>query len=37
MTSAGETAHILTQALPYVYRFAGKAVVVKLGGAAIDA
>jgi acetylglutamate kinase len=36
MTSAGETAHILTQALPYVYRFAGKAVVVKLGGAAID-
>lgn len=36
MTSAAETAEILTQALPYVYRFAGKAVVVKLGGAAID-
>ena len=36
MTSAAETAQILTQALPYVYRFAGKAVVVKLGGAAID-
>src|SRR5688500_9374618 len=37
MTSAAETAQILTQALPYIYRFAGKAVVVKLGGAAIDA
>ena len=36
MTSAAETAQILTQALPYVYRFAGRAVVVKLGGAAID-
>ena len=36
MTSAAETAEILVQALPYVYRFAGKAVVVKLGGAAID-
>ena len=36
MMSAAETAHVLTQALPYVYRFAGKAVVVKLGGAAID-
>jgi len=35
--SPTETAHVLVQALPYVYRFAGKAVVVKLGGAAIDA
>jgi acetylglutamate kinase len=32
-----ETARILIQALPYIQRFAGKAVVVKLGGAAIDA
>src|SRR5688500_685658 len=37
MTSAAETARVLVQALPYVYRFAGKVVVVKLGGAAIDA
>ncbi len=37
MTDAAETARVLTQALPYIYRFAGKAVVVKLGGAAIDA
>ena len=37
MMSAGETARVLTEALPYIYRFAGKAVVVKLGGAAIDA
>ena len=36
VTTPAETAEILTQALPYVYRFAGKAVVVKLGGAAID-
>lgn len=36
MTSAAETAEILVQALPYIYRFAGKSVVVKLGGAAID-
>jgi acetylglutamate kinase len=36
MTSASATAEILVQALPYVYRFAGKVVVVKLGGAAID-
>src|SRR6185436_11476821 len=32
-----ETARILVQALPYIRRFAGKSVVVKLGGAAIDA
>jgi acetylglutamate kinase len=31
-----DTACILIQALPYIRRFAGKAVVVKLGGAAID-
>ena len=35
--SPSETARILIQALPYIRRFAGKAVVVKLGGAAIDA
>ena len=35
--SAAETARILVQALPYIERFRGKAVVVKLGGAAIDA
>ena len=32
-----ETARVLVQALPYIRRFAGKAVIVKLGGAAIDA
>jgi acetylglutamate kinase len=37
MTSASDTAQILVQALPYIRRFAGKAVVVKLGGAALDA
>jgi acetylglutamate kinase len=31
-----DTARVLVQALPYIRRFAGKAVVVKLGGAAID-
>jgi len=31
-----ETAHILVEALPYIRQFAGKSVVVKLGGAAID-
>lgn len=31
-----ETARVLVQALPYIRRFAGKVVVVKLGGAAID-
>jgi acetylglutamate kinase len=36
MTSATETAQILVEALPYIRRFAGKVVVVKLGGAAID-
>jgi acetylglutamate kinase len=35
--SATETARVLVQALPYIQRFAGKSVVVKLGGAAIDA
>ncbi|MEA3001408.1 MAG: acetylglutamate kinase [Sphingomonadales bacterium] len=37
MTGASATARILVQALPYIRRFAGKAVVVKLGGAALDA
>ncbi len=36
MTPAG-TARVLVEALPYIRRFAGKSVVVKLGGAAIDA
>lgn len=35
MTPA-ETAQILVEALPYIRKFAGKSVVVKLGGAAID-
>ena len=34
--SASETARVLVQALPYIERFHGKSVVVKLGGAAID-
>jgi acetylglutamate kinase len=37
VSSAPDTARILVQALPYIRRFAGKAVVVKLGGAALDA
>ena len=32
----GETAHVLVEALPYIRQWAGKAIVVKLGGAAID-
>jgi acetylglutamate kinase len=35
--SPADTARVLVQALPYIRRFAGKAVVVKLGGAALDA
>jgi len=35
MTPA-ETAHVLVEALPYIRQFAGKSIVVKLGGAAID-
>jgi acetylglutamate kinase len=31
-----ETARVLVEALPYIRQFAGKSVVVKLGGAAID-
>lgn len=31
-----ETAHILVEALPYIRQWAGKSIVVKLGGAAID-
>ena len=34
--SPADTARLLVQALPYIRRFAGKAVVVKLGGAALD-
>ena len=34
--SPSQTAHILVEALPYIRQFAGKSVVVKLGGAAID-
>ena len=36
MMTPSQTAQILVQALPYIQRFAGKSVVVKLGGAAID-
>lgn len=36
MNSPAETAEVLVQALPYIQRFTGKSVVVKLGGAAID-
>ena len=35
MTSPSDTAAILVQALPYIRRFAGKAIIVKLGGAAM--
>ena len=34
--SPGETAHVLVEALPYIRQWAGKPIVVKLGGAAID-
>ena len=36
MRTASDTARVLVQALPYIERFHGKSVVVKLGGAAID-
>jgi acetylglutamate kinase len=36
MRSASQTAAILVQALPYIQRFHGRSVVVKLGGAALD-
>ncbi|HYD36087.1 MAG TPA: acetylglutamate kinase, partial [Allosphingosinicella sp.] len=36
MRSPSETAAILVEALPYIQRFRGRSVVVKLGGAAID-
>lgn len=36
MLSPTQTAEILVQALPYIQRFHGRSVVVKLGGAAID-
>jgi acetylglutamate kinase len=35
-TNPGQTARILVEALPYIRQFAGKSIVVKLGGAAID-
>jgi acetylglutamate kinase len=34
--TAAETARVLVEALPYTRQFAGKSIVVKLGGAAID-
>src|SRR5690348_6959398 len=34
--SPGETARVLVEGLPYIRQFAGKSIVVKLGGAAID-
>lgn len=34
--SPAQTARVLVEALPYIRMFAGKAIVVKLGGAAID-
>src|SRR4051794_4236651 len=34
--TAAETARVLVEALPYIRQFAGKSVVVKLGGEAID-
>ncbi|HEY1606715.1 MAG TPA: acetylglutamate kinase [Allosphingosinicella sp.] len=37
MSKAADIARILVEALPYIRRFAGKSVVVKLGGAALDA
>src|SRR5437764_1766617 len=37
MIDATHTANVLVQALPYIQRFAGRSVVVKLGGAALDA
>ncbi|HEY0326923.1 MAG TPA: acetylglutamate kinase [Allosphingosinicella sp.] len=36
MTSPATTAQVLVEALPYIRRFAGKSVVVKLGGNAMD-
>jgi acetylglutamate kinase len=36
LVTPAQTARVLVQALPYIRRFAGKSVVVKLGGAAID-
>jgi acetylglutamate kinase len=36
VVSASQTAQVLVEALPYIRQFAGKSIVVKLGGAAID-
>jgi acetylglutamate kinase len=37
MTTPNQAARVLVEALPYIQRYYGKSVVVKLGGAAIDA
>ena len=34
--SPAETARVLVEALPYIRQFAGRSIIVKLGGAAID-
>lgn len=36
LMSPDQTARVLVEALPYIRQFAGKSIVVKLGGAAID-
>ncbi|GAA4017860.1 acetylglutamate kinase [Sphingomonas swuensis] len=36
LLTAADTANILVEALPYIRAFAGKSIVVKLGGAALD-
>lgn len=35
MIGAGETAAVLVQALPYIQRFAGRCIVVKIGGSSL--
>ncbi|MGH7169050.1 MAG: acetylglutamate kinase, partial [Gemmataceae bacterium] len=35
LTNAQNIAHVLTEALPYIRRFAGKTIVVKYGGNAM--
>src|SRR4051812_50024414 len=36
IASAGEKAHILAEALPYIREFSGKTVVIKYGGHAME-
>ena len=36
MRTAGEKAHVLAEALPYIREFSGKTVVIKYGGHAMD-